>query len=656
MKGNHLLKKAAMLSLAAMFLAVPQARAEEKIDEFTLDPVVVTATRTEKKDLEVPASVRVYTAEDIENTGASNVFEALKFTEGMVFGSQGPGGQSMGNMNGDIVLRGMEKGTIVLLNGVPLNLSGTTTLENLPVGAVERIEMVKGNGAVLYGSQASGGVINIITKSSFGREIDLAAGNQKRKRAGLSWQEGKLAVNYSHARYGDINNYSYTRSASNASAQNMVSSLKYSNKDSLFVTYKFDDNWTIGHISTRNRYERTATHSWTGVLINDDLFGAYNRNTYLRYQNDTLVANLYDNRRTSYRKYQYAANVNGVPTLTGAASIGRESGYKESRTGLDLQKRFDLKKGNIMAGFDVHKEDYSYANYRRDTNASTLSDYDRMNYSIFAQWHAPFTDRWEMDLGARLTWTGSTMGDNNYDNVSPQWQMLYKADKNTSFYTNIGKSFVMPTFSQIFGTATIVGNLDLKPQTGWQYEIGMKHIKGIHAWRAAVFYMRIKDSITASGHGSSTITYENEDFKNLGLELSHDIKLDNGFSFTTGVTFSDPKVKTQKTEWLRKYGRYQINFGVGYNKDKFNASLMGNYLGNRRTGKASGSTPGTIKASGLLVTSLHLSYKPTKEHEIYMNMDNLFNKHVTQTHSSNNPSQHYYQTPRNFEIGYKFSF
>lgn len=634
MRKMRMKKKATILSFAAMLLAAPCAYAEESVQEFTLDPVSVTASRMEKKDLDIPASVRVYTVEDIENTGASNVFEMLKFTEGMVFGSQGPGGQSMGNMQGTNVLRGMEKGTLVMVNGVPINLSGSTTLENLPVGAVERIEIVRGNGAVMYGSAASGGVINIITKGSFENTIDIAAGNQKRKRGALSLQEGKLGLTYSHTRYGDINNYS--RSSA------MISSLKYSNKDSIFATYKFDENWSVGHVSTRNRYYRTAVKP-NGSLYGDDSFRTYIRNSYIRYQDDTVSGSVYDNRRTSYRHYVTSAT---------ASSVGRQSSYKESTTGIELQKRFDLSKGNIMTGFDVHKEDYMNADYqpKNSKNRHSRLDHDRMNYSIFAQWHAPFTDRWEMDLGARLTWTGSTEGGNNYDNVSPQVQFLYKADANTSFYSNVGKSFVMPTFSQIFGTSSIIGNYDLEPQTGWQYEIGVKHIKGAHAWRAAVFYMDIKDNISASHTNTGFTTYENEDFKNIGLELSHDIKLENGFNFTTGVTFSNPKIKSNDGDWVRKYGRYQLNFGVGYNKDKFNASFMGNYLGNRRTGNASG----TVKASGLFVSSLHLAYKPTKEHEFYFNMDNVFDRSAPQTNSST--TAFYYQTPRNFEIGYKFNF
>lgn len=67
-------------------------------------------------------------------------------------------------MTNKVVIRGVEKGTLVLVDGVPINQSGRYNLEDIPTDAVEKIEIVRGGGAVLYGSEASGGVINIITK------------------------------------------------------------------------------------------------------------------------------------------------------------------------------------------------------------------------------------------------------------------------------------------------------------------------------------------------------------------------------------------------------------------------------------------------------------------------------------------------------------
>lgn len=622
-KKSRFNKKIALSALSLCLLITPEVKAnEEPLEEFTLDPISVTATRTEKRDLDIPASVRVYTYDDLENTGASTVLEALKFSEGLVYSSQGPGGQSMSTMTSKIISRGMDKGTIVMINGVPINLrGGSVTLENLPISGIERVEVLKGNGTVLYGSEASGGVINIITKSDVGKTIDLAMGDYKKKKAAVSWQEGKLAFNYSHLRYGGVDKYALAGTGANRYNTNLLQSVK----DSVFASYKFDDKWSLTTLYTKNRYSRSQTRISNNTLFGRNEYNTYVNQTFLNYQGDTVTARIYHNQRNVYNK-----NI-----LTNATTR-----YVDKTRGVDWQKRFDLKKGNVMVGFDVHQEYYT----------SNATERDRMFYSAFAQWHVPFNEKFEMDLGARGTKTANTDGGFNYDNISPQLQFLYKKSKNSSYYMNVGRSFVIPYFSQIFGSGTILGNPGLKPQTGWQYEVGFKHIKGIHAWRIALFHMNIKDNISYRTVGLNTI-YENEDFRNTGLELSYDIKLKNGLSLTTGATFSNPKVRYSGTPWQSKYGRYQLNFGVNYVKDKWKASINGNFLGNRTNGSLNA---GAEKVQPLFLTSLHVSYSPVKNHEIYFNMDNVLDRHATQTHSS--VGSYYYQSPRMFEVGYKFSF
>lgn len=140
--------------------------AEEPEQVFTLDPMVVTAQRMETRDLDTPAAVEVLNHEQLIATGGNNLQEALKFGTGLMFQSQGTKGTSQGTMNSKIIIRGVEKGTLVLVDGVPLNQSGRYNLEDISTEMVEKVEIIRGGGAVLYGSEATGGVINIITKKS----------------------------------------------------------------------------------------------------------------------------------------------------------------------------------------------------------------------------------------------------------------------------------------------------------------------------------------------------------------------------------------------------------------------------------------------------------------------------------------------------------
>lgn len=144
---------------------------------FVFDQIVVTAQRYEKREIDTPAATSIYTYEDLKATGASNIQEALKFIAGLSYQAYGADGTSLGNMSSKTVIRGSGSGTLVLVNGTPLNIRGSYSLEDIPVDDVERVEIIKGGGSVLYGSEATAGVINIITKKERQNSVTVSGGN-----------------------------------------------------------------------------------------------------------------------------------------------------------------------------------------------------------------------------------------------------------------------------------------------------------------------------------------------------------------------------------------------------------------------------------------------------------------------------------------------
>ena len=123
--------------------------AQENEQEFTLDPMVITAQRMETRELDTPAAVDVITAEDIEKTGSKTVFDALSFTTGITNFSYGPGGLDYGAMDSRVNIRGFERGALILVNGAPINLNGKNSIDGIMKDNVERIEVVKGAISVL---------------------------------------------------------------------------------------------------------------------------------------------------------------------------------------------------------------------------------------------------------------------------------------------------------------------------------------------------------------------------------------------------------------------------------------------------------------------------------------------------------------------------
>ena len=110
---------------AAMYWSVPAdvSAAEQKVTE-DLGEVVVTATRSQKKDVDVPAATEIITAEEIKDSGAQTAGEALSKVDGIAYGAFGPNGAAMGTMDNSVNIRGIDNGTLVLVNGNPISWRG----------------------------------------------------------------------------------------------------------------------------------------------------------------------------------------------------------------------------------------------------------------------------------------------------------------------------------------------------------------------------------------------------------------------------------------------------------------------------------------------------------------------------------------------------
>ena len=161
MRKNTVISLTATLLAANISFAVPVFA--DDLQTYNLDTMVVTAQRESKRDVDTPASVTTVSQKQLVETGASNLFDALRLQSGVTTYSYG-GSQSLGGMNAKILMRGANKGTVVMIDGVPANINETYYLDSIPVESIARVEIVKGAASTLYGSEASTGVINIITK------------------------------------------------------------------------------------------------------------------------------------------------------------------------------------------------------------------------------------------------------------------------------------------------------------------------------------------------------------------------------------------------------------------------------------------------------------------------------------------------------------
>lgn len=615
--------------------------AQENEQEFTLDPMVITATRTEKRDVDVPASTTILSNQDLKNTGAQNLQVALGRVPGLIYKTFSPGGGAMGTMANEIAIRGVSNGTLVMLNGTPMNLRGKYFLDAIPVENVERVEIVKGGAGVLYGSEAMGGVINIITKKEFTNSVSVGYGNYGQQKYSASVGTDKVNVGYNLEKWGNVDTIS--RSDDKGLKHTDMTG---SEKRNLYVDYKINDNWNFlyNYFETNVRYDTWFDDAYKevpkgGALQQNREYVTKQNLVQLLYQDDTLKANLY------YNQNKLMAN-----GFTNYNTSGKFQGKiydtdEKNRTyGADVQKEWQLNsKGSLVLGGSYQNEFY-------DNYSSKVTD--RHIYAVYGQYDHKFDDKNELIVGARETWTTGGYRDQNYDNFSMSGQYVHKLDDDDSLYANVTQSFIMPTFSQMYGASDkAIANPDLKPQKGVSYEAGWKRVTDSHSWKAAVYHIDITDNISATWDTDKTeYQYTNEDFKNTGIELSCDIEGKNGWSYNWGVNYMDPKVKgTKKPYWDRKYGRVQLNGGITYSKDKWVSSLQGTYLA-ERVGTPSSSH--SCHEKPYFLTSLTTTYNADKQNSFTLTMDNLLDREDNLSHSGSE----YYSTPFNFMLTYNYKF
>ncbi len=656
-RKKNQLKKIVAIGLSTLAVS-SLGYANEVVDEYELDTVVVTAQRYEKKDIDVAASTDVYTAEDLHRTGARNVQQALSMATGLVYEAKGPGGVTNSTMTSKIIIRGVEKGTLVLINGTPLNLRGLYNLEDIPLESIERIEVVKGGGSVLYGSEATGGVINIITKkSSKGvsrTSISTGFGNYGQENYNLNVQENKVGFSYTYDKWGEVNGVSQTQDTKN---RTMETNCNSSEKNNFTLNYSFDDKWDMVymHDEALNHRSTSFADGWEDLSGTDQIQRRHKfTKDFLQfnYKSDDVTGNVFYNANsldsTAYTFYTTAGKKNKVPILsTNTLEKNRTSGF-------DIQKVWEQENGKILFGTTYQNEVY-----KPNLRSSADKNRSRNNFSVYGQWETELNDSDTFTLSGRESWTTGADEDKNFNNFSAQGQFLHKINEDESIYASIGQSFVMPTFGQMYSKegSIVIGNADLRPQTGMHYELGWKKNHEDHKWRVALFNYTIKDNISSSAQkvGSETwYYYMNEDLRNTGIELSAEVKENNGWSYNYGVVYNNPESKFStdkpgaKTYWDRNYGRWQLNGGVTYQKEQWTASLMMNYLADR---VITPSSEHSYKVKPYLLANLNVDYQVDDESTLSLSVENLFNRKDIISHASET-----FATPTNYMLKYKRTF
>ncbi len=637
MKGkkvdNRNFWKQVSLGLLAAAICMPQAGyAADKAEEFTLDSMLVTAQRRETSDLNTAAAVTVITAEELKATGAISVFDALEHVTGVSGVSTGAGGAEFGMTASRINIRGFNQGTLVLVNGSPINLLNYNGTGGIPLAAVERVEVIKGAASTLYGAEALGGVINIITKKP-GEDkkttVSLTGGNYNKSwSVGTDFEKGSLYVQREYT--GDI-----TRTSRDNISAAQYYGLNKGYKNSLFYTMQLNDrlnfNWSYAD-SQSNRPRYNANGSNYIDYVYDDVRNNVNF-VYTDEENNYRSVLSYNNRQANADKYTYSTKNWGISERYDMYSIN-----------WDNQKSWQLRNDldTLIAGVTIDREHYnglasSTATIRNNTRRDSFAAYGSYTYVV--------NPRFNTTLGLRGHFVNDYTGRENV--FLPQLQTLYKINDTASWYTNIGKSFQMAAINQYF---LYTGRIDpLKPQVGWNYETGFKVIEQNQSWKLAVYHMDIKDKLDWITDANPKYMTNVGDFRNTGIELEYTKKVDNNWKYNLGISYSNPEVQEKGNPWTQFSGRVQTTAGITHNKDKWLSNVNFLFIGDREVsgykinGKVS-DVPDRIQLNAAV------RYQAAENQSIALNLYNMLDRDNSLTKYEN------LDLPFNWTLNYTYSF
>lgn len=590
------------LALSAIILTTPAPvfSAEDvesetnKTDETTMTEVVVTATRYEERESTVPANITVITEEDIRNSTAQNVAELLRSQPGVnvvdIAGNRRSYTVDLRSFGETAPLN-----TLVLVDGRRVNqadLSGTDWVQ-IPLDRVERIEIIRGGrGSVLYGDNAAGGVINIITKK--GKElkasVEVKGGSYSTigtdASVSGSWNDLAAVLSYDY-----LHSDGY-RDNSDTERNDVGLNLDYNPFDFLDIHlgggYHKDDTGFPGSLSESDLaagFNRTDSNNPDNFADVEDYYIHGTPEIYF-WQDSSLVID------TSYR--------NRTNVLFFSSSFGNFTGTTEIET-IAVSPRLLLKKdlgpvsNTLTAGFDYQVDTEDIVNDNSFSIASFDLEKETLGYYIHDNVVAidGLFDGLSVSAGYRhdeadYDFDATTAGSRVSTKVSED---LYTAGVNYIFwqdsyiYGSYSRSFRYPVLDEFFNFFTNDIDSSLQPQRSDDYEFGVRYYYSKKSYAHLNFFrVNTMDEIFFDPIVFSNSNMDGRTGRD-GFELSFHTTAVEGLSVSGSYTLTDARIDNEDFSGNDIPGvpeqQGTLSVSVSF-LEKYSVSLSGHYVGKRR--------------------------------------------------------------------------
>lgn len=522
-------------ALASLLLSVSSLTAVAE----TLPTIVISASRSEQSEIVTPASITVIGRTEIEEHGHRNLAELLNARGGVqvrdLFGD---------GSNATIDMRGFGStavsNTLVLVDGRRLNNSsdmGTLELASIDLENVERIEIVQGSSGTLYGNQAVGGVVNIITRrpTGFRATIQAEAGDYpgNRIKANIAHQLANgLAYRFS-ARREENDNYRHN-----------------SDTDKEEFSLRLDYALANGNIFIEHSQYREEL-SLPGALFADEL-AASRRQSVADYANDYSHSHTQASRLGLEHGLTPHWRFEGELTYRDndrdfIASFRGWPGTKSTQDRLvrsfnpRLIGSYPMAHGELLLTGGVDLEDTEY----RLMTAFGPQNLDQDIQAAYLQAVVPLAPKWSATLGMRHAEvdnhidTGGAPTNLDDDVTVGSLGLTYRPDSHWRLFARADENYRFATVDEhtnpIFGQPVGLDN-----QTGISYEAGAEYSGQNYRAKAVAYLLKLEDEISFDSTGFFNINLD--DTRRRGLIL--DVQWDPSASWTLGgsYTYTDPKI------------------------------------------------------------------------------------------------------------------
>ncbi|MDW6002584.1 TonB-dependent receptor plug domain-containing protein [Vibrio mangrovi] len=621
----------------ATALTVNAAIAAENGQSVSSDVMVVTATSNQMSLQDAPASVSVVTNEEINRLPATDVATVLENVSGLrVIRSSGS--------EPYVVIRGLHNSTmaqdnytLLLVNGRRINSSETLIrgagfdFSSIPMSAIDHVEVIRGPMSALYGSDALGGVVNVILKKPTEETRVNASvsysqpqegdGTLQKANAFISGSAIPEKLHYTTAVEisdldtwfpDDVTNASFTGNAEqerrgiNTELSWLVNS---SNKVLLNLGYLRDDR----------TFPRTDKYDTS----DDTVYNSEKLTTSLGHQGlwswgSTDLNYLYEHSEID------SYNPRELPTPTANA--------KQNNHTIDGQLAITtLDKQIITTGFDIA---YTSINIDRNYNGSRSATQD----SLYLQ------DQIELTEALAATLSGRFTNHNQFgSDFTPRAYLVYGVTDRFTLKGGYAEGFKTPTIYQSSedfsmascgGSCELTGNSNIQPQESKSYEFSGSYQADRWFIQATAFFNQIDEMIYVdrSTRATGFISYKNRDgdVESKGLELEGEFDLTDSLYLTANATYTHTKNKLTDLE-LANTPRWLANANITWTANDELSMFAGlNFTGSQKDEDQEGDSNHS-KLSAYAVTNIGASYRLTDQFTIKTGITNLLDKRLDKT-------------------------